>query len=86
MILKVNRSDTQSNMTVSVYGVDCYTVQDMSVICEEKKGIILCKIINFNYQFAPMLKVHTLLVNVEVSKRRCRYPSAKSSHEIKALW
>ena len=46
MILKVNRSDTKSNVTFDVYGVDCNTVQDMPVICEEKKGILLCKIIN----------------------------------------
>ena len=49
VILKVKRSDTQSNVTLNVHGVDCNTVQDMPVICEKKKGIILCKIINFIY-------------------------------------
>ena len=61
MILKANRSDTQSNVTVNVYGVDCYTVQDMPVICEEKKGILLCKIINI------ILRVMNLKIDLAIN-------------------
>ena len=61
MILKVNRSHTQSNVTFDVYGVDCNTVQDMPVICEKKKGMIFCKIINF------ILRVMKLKIDLAIN-------------------
>ena len=43
MVLRVNSSDDERNITLGMYGECCHLVKDVPVVCEMNKGNIFSK-------------------------------------------
>ena len=58
--LKVNRSNAYSNITLTVLGEDCHSMQNIPVVCEQNRGIIFHSL---NYFVKEYLKFYVSSVN-----------------------